>query len=64
MFPEFNRLFINKALEDIIGELDLFVKTREQSDRFLEDEWPKLEQCVERKGEDGDEEYVSNCDRE
>jgi len=54
MFPEFNRLFINKALEDIIGELDLFVKTREQSDRFLEDEWPKLEQGVERKGPYGD----------
>ena len=54
MFPEFNRLFINKALEDIIGELDLFSKTREQSDKFLEEEWPKLEQGVERKGPYGD----------
>ena len=54
MFPEFNRLFIQKALEDIIGELDLFSKTREQSDKFLEEEWPKLEQGVERKGPYGD----------
>lgn len=54
MFPEFNRLFINKALEAIIGELDLFSKTREQSDKFLEEEWPKLEQGVEGKGPYGD----------